>query len=148
MFFVFIKYSLAFIAYGWTNPFAQDLFTQYIGASIIGFFLPSRLVSPINNILKSIPVIGHVIRLFEGILDDDELYYIVLDEGLSRYIYRFKIFIKSSLPVSAVPRIIAGYFFTYVIGFIALALLLVFFDMGFIRSVAGYTIELIQGVLF
>lgn len=142
----FMKYSIAFIAYGWTNPLAQDLFTQYIGASIIGAFLPSWVVSPVNSFIKAIPLIGIGVKWFENALKDDDLYYIPLENDIYRKIRWVKSSIKSIVPDSAIPKLLAGYFFTYVIGGICLALCIFFLDLNQIVEIGESVVSLIGGL--
>lgn len=75
-----------------TNFFVPDFGLQFLVALAIGMILPERIVEPIHKIILKVPGV----RKFENILS------------------------KNKRLQTIIPRIIAGYFFTYLIGVVCL----------------------------
>ncbi|MEM7816378.1 MAG: hypothetical protein QXZ20_00525 [Candidatus Aenigmatarchaeota archaeon] len=92
-----LKEILLTIGLFFTNFFIPDFGLQFLVAFIIGLILPERIVEPIHKIIVRIPGV----KKFESILS------------------------KNKRLQTIIPRIIAGYFFTYLIG--AICLLLAYF---------------------
>ena len=92
-----MKNILLLIGLMFSNPVFPDFGIQFISAFIIGLLLPKIIINPINQIVLKIPGV----KKFEKILSKNE---------------RIK---------TIIPRILAGYFFTYLIG--GICLLLVYF---------------------
>jgi hypothetical protein len=87
------------IAFFFTNPFVPDFGLQLLVATAIGLILPYSVVQPLDTLISKIP-------------------------GITR----FKAFLSGNKRLAQIiPRIIAGYVITYLIGwtslFIALYLL-------------------------
>lgn len=77
-----------------TNFFVPDFGLQFLVALTIGLILPQKIVEPIHKIIIKIPGV----KKFESVLS------------------------KNKRLQTIIPRIIAGYFFTYLIGAICLFL--------------------------
>ncbi|MDD1675423.1 MAG: hypothetical protein LUQ17_01905 [Methanomicrobiales archaeon] len=95
----YLREILFIIALLFTNPFVPDWGLQLLVATIIGMLLPERVVRPLDRLISRIP-------------------------GVTR----FKSYLsKNKRLEQIIPRIIAGYVVTYLIGwtslFIALYLL-------------------------
>lgn len=94
--------DVLFLIGAWfTNPFVPDFGVQFALSTAIGLVLPERAIEPINKGIKKIPGIGKIIQKYERKLENHEK-------------------IKH-----IVPRVLAGYVTTYLIG--ATSLLIYFF---------------------
>jgi hypothetical protein len=96
---VSLQEALFLIAFFFTNPFVPDFGLQLLVAALIGLILPEFIVRPLDVLISKIP----------GVM-------------------RFKAFLSKNKRVAQIiPRVIAGYVITYLIGwtslFIALYLL-------------------------
>lgn len=107
-----IKNILLFIGIGFTNPVVPDGGSQFLAAVIIGTVVPKMMVSPLHCFLLKIPLIGLGVQKFEQKLENANKFEIPFSDR-EIDLKRFK---------TAFPRLIAGYFFTYIIGGICLML--------------------------
>jgi len=89
-----LKTVLLTIGLMFSNPIFMDFGLQFLASLLIGLILPKIIINPINNIVLKIPGV----KAFEDFLSKND---------------RLK---------TIVPRIIAGYLFTYIIGFVCLFL--------------------------
>lgn len=89
-----LKQVLLTIGLFFTNFFVPDFGLQFLTALAIGLILPEKVVEPIHKLIIRIPGV----KKFEKILS------------------------KNKRLQTIIPRIIAGYFFTYLIGAICLLL--------------------------
>ncbi|MBU5678381.1 MAG: hypothetical protein KQA36_00610 [Candidatus Aenigmarchaeota archaeon] len=89
-----LKEVLITIGLFFTNFFVPDFGSQFLVALGIGLILPEKVVEPIHKIILKIPGV----KKFESVLS------------------------KNKRLQTIIPRIIAGYFFTYLIGAICLLL--------------------------
>jgi hypothetical protein len=94
-----LREILFLIAFFFTNPFVPDFGLQLLVATVIGFILPESVVHPLDVLISRLP----------GVM-------------------RFKSFLSRNKRIAQIiPRVIAGYVITYLIGwtslFIALYLL-------------------------
>lgn len=89
-----LKQILLTIGLFFTNFFVPDFGLQLLVALTIGMLLPQKIVEPIHKIVVKIPGV----KRFESFLS------------------------KNKRLQTIIPRIIAGYFFTYLIGFTSLLL--------------------------
>jgi hypothetical protein len=87
-----LKNTLIAIGLMFTNFVIPDFGIQFIVSIAIGLMLPEKIVDPINKLVLKIPWV----KVFEKALSKNK---------------RLK---------TIIPRIIAGYFFTYLIGGICL----------------------------
>jgi hypothetical protein len=87
-----LKNTLIAIGLMFTNFVVPDFGIQFIVSTAIGLMLPEKIVDPINKLVLKIPWV----KVFEKTLSKNK---------------RLK---------TIIPRIIAGYFFTYLIGGICL----------------------------
>jgi hypothetical protein len=95
---VVLREILLIIAFFFTNPFVPDFGLQLLVATVIGLILPDFVVQPLDGLISKIP-------------------------GVTR----FKGFLSGNKRIAQIiPRVIAGYVITYLIGwaslFIALTL--------------------------
>jgi len=77
-----------------SNPVFPDMGLQFLVSFSIGMLLPKKIINPINGFVLKVPGV----RKFESILSKNE---------------RLR---------TIIPRILAGYFFTYLIGGICLVI--------------------------
>jgi len=89
-----LKTVLLTIGLMFSNPILMDFGLQFLASLAIGLILPKFMINPINTIMLKIPGV----KTFEDFLSKNE---------------RLK---------TIVPRIIVGYLFTYIIGFVCLFL--------------------------
>lgn len=83
---------LLFIGLLFSNPFIPDYGLQFIVALLIGLILPEAIVNPIDKLVRKIP-------------------------GVERFVNWLG---KNKRIRTIIPRILAGYFFTYLIGWLLL----------------------------
>ncbi|MEM7826055.1 MAG: hypothetical protein QW451_00275 [Candidatus Aenigmatarchaeota archaeon] len=75
-----------------SNPFIPDYGLQFLAALLIGLILPDSIVNPIDKLVRKVP-------------------------GVERFV---KWLGKNKRIKTIIPRILAGYFFTYLIGWLLL----------------------------
>ena len=83
-----LKGVLMLIGLWFSNPFIPDFGIQFLVSFTIGMLLPQKIVEPLNKIVLKVP-----------------------------YVDKFEKFLKSHRRFrTIIPRIFAGYFITYCIG--------------------------------
>ncbi|MDD1677769.1 MAG: hypothetical protein LUO93_01110 [Methanomicrobiales archaeon] len=93
---VSLREILFLIAFLFTNPFVPDFGLQLLVATVIGLILPEFIVRPLDQLISKIP-------------------------GVTR----FKSFLSKNKRLSQIiPRVIAGYVITYLIGWTSLVIAL------------------------
>jgi cellulose synthase/poly-beta-1,6-N-acetylglucosamine synthase-like glycosyltransferase len=87
-----LRQILFFIGLMFSNPIIPDYGLQFLASLLIGLLLPSFIIDPIDKLVRKIP-------------------------GVERFV---KLLGKNKRIRTIIPRILAGYFFTYLIGWIFL----------------------------
>ena len=89
-----LKEVLLTIGLMFSNPFFPDFGLQFLVSLFIGMLLPEKIINPLNRVILKVPGV----KRFEDALKTRKRLQTI------------------------VPRIIAGYFFTYVIGWSCLGI--------------------------
>ncbi|MEM5855454.1 MAG: hypothetical protein QW472_04030 [Candidatus Aenigmatarchaeota archaeon] len=84
-----MKEVLTLIGLMFSNPIFPDFGIQFLVSLAIGMMLPEVIISPIDRLVRKIP-------------------------GVDKFVKRLG---KNKRLRTIIPRILAGYFFTYLIGF-------------------------------
>jgi hypothetical protein len=87
-----IRQILFFIGLMFSNPIIPDYGLQFLVSLFIGLLLPDFIVESIDNLVRKIP-------------------------GVEKFV---KLLGKNKRIKTIIPRILAGYFFTYLIGWVFL----------------------------
>jgi len=98
-----LKSILFLIFVLFSNPLVPDWGLQLLVALAIGMILPERVVHPLDTLISKIPGVNK----FKGYLENHKWMKRFRESGQRRI-------------QQIIPRVIAGYLFTYLIGWLAL----------------------------